>query len=438
MRIYVFEDAGSAGLEPLSPTRPVFELRCGARTLRERQARRFAAGEAAALVRPELAELYRLEHPEMEVNPADPPGRGPAVFVNGRWLPPAGVAAADVPAVGLVGDEVAFAALPAGRAGAVTYETLPWRLEEWKRALPRREAGGVLVAHPWDLVEHNGAALEQDFAAWDADHDRAPPPAGATVVGPADRVRINPAAVVEPFVLIDATRGPVLIDRDAVVQAFSRLEGPCCVGPGSHVLGAKLRGSSVGPHCRVGGEVEATVLQGYANKAHDGFLGHSYVGEWVNLGAGTQASDLRTDYGPVRFRTRGWAVDSGRLKVGAFLGDHAKTSVGALLNTGTTVGPFGQLLACGGLMPRCVPAFCRYGHGRLQERSDLREMFATAAVVMGRRGRAWAEAHADFFLSLYERTADDRRQALREAEQKRLRRVATAGSGVNGGSFMAV
>jgi UDP-N-acetylglucosamine diphosphorylase/glucosamine-1-phosphate N-acetyltransferase len=421
MRLCVFEDAGFAGLEPLSLTRPVFELRCGARTLRERQARLFAASETAALVRPELAPLYRLEHPEITVNPSRPAGAGAAAFVNGRWLPPAGAPAADGPAVGLVGGEVAYAVLPAGQAGDVTYETLPWRLEEWKRELPCREAGGVLVAHPWDLVEHNGAALEQDFAAWDADHDRAP--TGAAVVGPADRVRIDPTAAVEPLVLIDATAGPVLVDRGATVRAFSRLQGPCYVGPGTHVLGAALRGSSVGPHCRVGGEVEAAVFQGHANKAHDGFLGHSYVGEWVNLGAGTQASDLRTDYESVRFRLHGRAIDSGLLKVGAFLGDHAKTSVGALLNTGSAVGPFAQLLADGGLLPRAVPGFCRYAHGRLQERSDLREMFATAAVVMGRRGRCWTEAHADFFLGLFERTADGRRLALREAEHKRLRRA---------------
>ncbi len=236
-------------------------------------------------------------------------------------------------------------------------------------------------------------------------------------------MRIDPAARVEPMVVIDATKGPVLIDRDAVVQAFSRLEGPCYVGPGSHIMGAKLRGGSVGPHCRVGGEVEASILHGYANKAHDGFLGHSYVGEWVNLGAGTQVSDLRTDYGTVVFRVGGRTIDSGLMKVGAYFGDHAKTSINALLNTGTLAGPFGQFLANGGLLPRVVPAFCRVAHGRLQERTDLREMFDTAAVMMGRRDREWTETHAEFFLALYERTEEERRQTIREADQRRLRRV---------------
>ncbi len=302
-------------------------------------------------------------------------------------------------------------------------ETLPWRLEEWKRTLPHQDAGGALIDYPWDLVEHNAGALRQDFLHWSAARESAPLPAGVAVVGSADQVRIDPSAHVEPMVVIDATKGPVMIDRDALVQAFSRLEGPCYVGPGSHILGAKLHGGSIGPNCRVGGEVEASILHGHTNKAHDGFLGHSYVGEWANLGAGTQVSDLRTDYGTIAFRIGGRTIDSGLMKVGAFLGDHAKTSINAQLNTGTIVGPFGQLLTNGGLMPRVVPAFCRVGHGRLQERTDLREMFETAAVVMGRRNQRWTETHAEFFIGLYEMTEEERRQTIREAEQRRLRRV---------------
>ncbi len=272
-------------------------------------------------------------------------------------------------------------------------------------------------------MEHDADALRQDFVHWNATRESAPIPAGVAVVGPAEQVRIDPSARIEPTVAIDSTKGPVMIDRDAVVQAFSRIEGPCYVGPESHILGAKLRGGSIGPNCRVGGEVEASILHGHANKAHDGFLGHSYVGEWANLGAGTQVSDLRTDYGTVVFRIGGRTIDSGLMKIGAFLGDHAKTSISAQLNTGTMVGPFGQLLTSGGLMPRVVPPFCRVGHGRLQERTDLRELFETAAVMMGRRNQRWTETHAEFFLALYEMTEEERRRTMREAEQRRLRRV---------------
>src|SRR5262249_53025925 len=133
--------------------------------------------------------------------------------------------------------------------------------------------------------------------------------------------------------------------------------------------------------------------------------------------------DLRNDYGPVRVTVAGQKVETGRMKVGSFLGDHTKTSIGTLFNTGSVVGAFGQLVASGGLMPRSLPAFCQVSHGRVQERSDLRALFETAATVMSRRGRAWTEAHADFYLDLYERTARERERLVRESEQRPLRRV---------------
>jgi UDP-N-acetylglucosamine diphosphorylase/glucosamine-1-phosphate N-acetyltransferase len=222
---------------------------------------------------------------------------------------------------------------------------------------------------------------------------------------------------------VDTRQGPVLVDRGAVVQAFSRLEGPCYVGPGTHVLAGRVRGSSLGPECRIGGEAEASVVQGYSNKAHDGFLGHSYLGEWVNLGAGTHTSDLRNDYGDVSLTLGGQKVLTGQMKIGSFVGDHTKSSIGCLFNTGSVIGPFGQLVTSGTLLPRVLPAFCQVSGPRVQERTDLKQMFATAATSMGRRRREWTEVHAEFFLDLYERTGGERRQLLRESEQRRVRRA---------------
>jgi UDP-N-acetylglucosamine diphosphorylase/glucosamine-1-phosphate N-acetyltransferase len=225
------------------------------------------------------------------------------------------------------------------------------------------------------------------------------------------------------MVHIDTTNGPVLLDSGAVVQSFSRIEGPCYIGAGTRVLSARIHGGSIGPQCRIGGEVEASIVHGYSNKAHDGFLGHSYVGEWVNLAAGTTTSDLRTDYGVVRMTIQGRTIDTGLMKVGSFIGDHTKTSLNTLFNTGTVVGAFAQLLGSGELLPRNIPSFCRHGRGRLHERSDLRELFATAGIMMARRNRDWTDTHAELFFTLFEETASERRQLLRDSEQGRLRRV---------------
>jgi UDP-N-acetylglucosamine diphosphorylase/glucosamine-1-phosphate N-acetyltransferase len=374
-----------------------------------------------------LAALCRQQWPQLYVNDsAWLEGAAPGemvVLVNGRWLPPVGVGARpERPEVGLAGDEVAYVVLAAEQAAAQTADRWTWQMAHWREELPRRAVGGQVLAYPWELIQHNARALEDDFILERAKGPAVGSPRSFSLVGESDRLVVDPSAKVEPLALVDTTQGPVVIDRGAVVQAFSRIEGPCYVGPHTQVLGGRVKGSSLGPQCRIGGEVEASIVHGYSNKAHDGFLGHSYLGEWVNFGAGTQTSDLRTDYGPVRFHVNGQTVDSGLLKVGAFVGDHTKTSISALLNTGSLIGPFCLLLASGTLLPRTLPAFCQVAHGRVQERTDLREMFTAAAMMMGRRDCAWTPEHAEFFLQLYEDTAEARRQGMRDSE-RRMRRV---------------
>ncbi len=423
MRICVFEDRDVVNLEPVALTRPVFDLRCGAETLRERQARAFAADEVGAIARPQLVDLCRLAHPGLIVNNRDWLRDGTTVLVNARWLPPPGtVENPTAPRVGVVGDEVAYVVLPAQASPDCTFAMIDDWVAGCRDTLPRAAAGGVVVRYLWDLVHHNAQALRDDLGWFRAQHGTGPRPAGLAVVGPDEALVIHPTAAVDPFVVADTRNGPVLIDRDAVVHSFSRLEGPCYIGPGSWILGAKFRGGTVGPGCRIGGEFEASIVQGYSNKYHDGFLGHSYLGEWVNLAAGTQVSDLRNDYGPVSVTVNGQRVQSGLSKVGSFLGDHTKSGLNTLLNTGTTAGVFCNLLPTGSLLPQLVPSFCVMGPGQVQERWDLRQLFATANIVMGRRGRELTATHSELFFHLYDETAAYRRKVIRESEMKRLRR----------------
>ena len=419
MRICIFEDRNVRNLEPLALTRPAFDLRCGALTLLQRQRCHFGAGEVGALVRPLLHEYAAALHPELAVN-SQPWLKGVQVLVNARWLPNGEpfrpVRAAHV---GVVGDQVAYVAGPPEELSECPPAEVADFVEDCTRTLPRRDAGGWMIDFPWDLVEHNGTALEWDY---EQRKGRGTEAHGAYVVGPRERLIVEAGARIDPLVVADTTKGPVIIERGAVVHSFTTLEGPCFIGADSWLLGAKIRGSTVGPVCRVGGEVEASILHGYSNKAHDGFLGHSYLGEWVNFGAGTQTSDLRNDYGPVSVVLGGHKVNSGLTKVGSFVGDHTKTGLNTLLNTGTVVGPFCHLLASSSYVPKVVPAFCSFWHGQLQDRADFRQLFTTAATVMRRRDREWTASHADFFLALYDTTAAYRRQLLWEGEKRRLRR----------------
>ena len=164
-----------------------------------------------------------------------------------------------------------------------------------------------MIDYPWDLVEHNAEALAQDYRHW-RQRTREPRRAGRR-----RRRRAGGAAASSTrrprssrWSLIDTTKGPVLIDRGAVVQAFSRLEGPCYIGPDTpDPGGADCAAAASGRSAASAARSRRSIVQGYSNKSHDGFLGHSYVGEWVNLGAGTQTSDLRNDYGTIACRVDG-------------------------------------------------------------------------------------------------------------------------------------
>jgi UDP-N-acetylglucosamine diphosphorylase/glucosamine-1-phosphate N-acetyltransferase len=435
MRVCLFEDRGARDLEPLTQTRPAFDLICGASTLAEQLTAAFPEAELGLIVRPELADLVKHERPGVPVNDAAWLRAGPVSLVNGRWLPPhkmpQSLICTDGTCVGRVGDEIAFAAVQPQHLCEDLPDCLDDGLDHLLASLPAVDAGGVVIRRPWELVERNAEQLRKQFA------DRVPPrlgpwsrlgwrPEGTIVLGSAEQLLIDAAARIEPQVVFDTTQGPVTIAAGAVVQAFSRIDGPCHIGAGTYVFGGtKVRGGvTLGPHCRVGGEVESSIVQGYTNKYHDGFLGHSYLGEWINIGAGAQISDLRHDYGEVWVPARGEAVRSGRAKIGCFLGDHVKVGIGSLLNSGTIAGAFGQFLPAGRLLPKEVPAFCTTSFDGLAPRGDLDSVLATAERVMRRRGCDLTPAHASVYRALYAATAGERRRALRDADVRRLRRTA--------------
>jgi UDP-N-acetylglucosamine diphosphorylase/glucosamine-1-phosphate N-acetyltransferase len=393
MRICLYEDRRAADLYPLTLTRPASDLLCGLTTLGEKQVRYFGAESVGYLCRPALADWLRAREPSRPVNDPTWLRAAPTVLVNARWLVPHSPRVltrelfSGESFIGTAGGEVAFAVLGLDRLQVVAPATVDSCLQDWAQTLPCREVGGTVIGRAWELIEHNPDEIAHDFNATTDTAEAGYHPTGVALVGHADRLFVHPSARVEPMVVADATRGPVVIGEGAVVSAFTRLEGPCAVGAYTHLLSAKVRaGTTIGPHCRIGGEVESSVVLGYANKYHDGFLGHSYVGEWANLAAGTITGDLRCDYQPVRVPVNGREVSTGQMKLGSLIGDHAKTGLGVLLNCGTTLGPFAQVLPTGSYAPRAVPPFHRAGSDGVKE-LDVDRLMATADVVMRRRGR---------------------------------------------------
>jgi UDP-N-acetylglucosamine diphosphorylase/glucosamine-1-phosphate N-acetyltransferase len=225
------------------------------------------------------------------------------------------------------------------------------------------------------------------------------------------------------MVVIDAEHGPVYIDEDAEIHPFTRIEGPCYIGKKSTLLGAKCReGNSIGPMCRIGGELEESIVHGYSNKYHDGFIGHSYIGEWVNLGALTTNSDLKNDYSTVSLMLDGrHPINTGSAKVGSLIGDHTKTSIGTLFNTGSYVGAMTVLMATGKPLPKFIPSFGWFIEGIVTKGFGKRSLYKTAQVAMERRGCQWSEAEQAMWDAIFGMTAPARDEAIKKGRRTMMR-----------------
>lgn len=229
-----------------------------------------------------------------------------------------------------------------------------------------------------------------------------------------ERIRLADGVRVDPGAVLDARGGPILLGPDTHVMAGAVVTGPVAVGADCRVKPlARLSASSLGPTVRVGGEVEGSIVQGWSNKQHDGFLGHSYVGAWVNLGAATDTSDLKNDYGPVKITLAGRTTDSGERHVGSLIGDHTKTAIHTRLNTGSVLGVACNLLGAD-FSPKAVPSFVWGGDGKWEE-YRLEKAISVARVVATRRARILGDGEARLLERLHAETSAARAAFLGRA-----------------------
>jgi UDP-N-acetylglucosamine diphosphorylase/glucosamine-1-phosphate N-acetyltransferase len=426
MRIAFYEDGSAANLRPLIHLRPVFELLCGQFSPRERLLRTGLVSAWGAFLRGELAEVYREEQPEARVNDCLWLAAGATVLINGRWLAPSNFLENVQPdEAGRVGETLVYLTVDPLEAPLLAdhnFEACLARLAASRRVVP---AGGRLIEHPWDLVEANGAQLRDDCrdrlarsaAALSPTRNFGPQVA---IVGPPEDVYVDAAATIDPFVVFDSRKGPVWVEPGAHLGSFTQLEGPCYVGQRSQLFRAQVRAATtIGPECRVGGELECSILHGYANKYHLGFFGHAYACPWVNIGALATNSDLKSDYSPVHVPLWGEPIESGLTKVGCFIGDHTKIAIGSLFNTGASIGVMCLILPNGGLLPRHIPSFSRLWHGELAEEGDLEHTLQAARIAMGRRNCELTAAQERLLRHLHVATRDERETAAVRFREKR-------------------
>lgn len=419
MRVALYEDRQATAFGPLTMLRPVFELICGRVSVRERLVGQ-PGREWGAWVRPPLVEAYQEAQPLARVNDEDWLTDDETVLVNGRWIPagalPSGLSRQDVAVCD--GEPVCLMAEPSELQGwnPACDETHLLRMVHKRR---RQEIDGLVLKRPWDLIAANPHQLVRDFEDTSASQGLVLDDPRIAVLGDPRQLRVDPAAEVDPWVVLDVRQGPITIAADVQIHSFTRIVGPCAVGQGTRLMQAIVEaGTTIGSACRVAGEVQRSILHGFVNKCHDGHLGHSYVCPWVNLGAGTTNSDLKNDYSSVRVPVTGESIDSGQIKVGAFIGDHVKTGLGSLFNTGSSIGVCAMILPAGRLLPKYVPPFCRVWNGELADSWDVERILDTARTAMGRRDRKLSIANQNLLRQMFAATCDARKQAVDSAHRR--------------------
>lgn len=364
--LYLLDPDPSPAWAPFAGVRPLSELRAGAHLIRERWEACVGTNTTAIFALPHLAGFAEAGMP-----PVRPfaPVVGPAVIASSTFAPR-----------GLVPN------LPPGpvrlTCGGVTVGWCVGAGATWTGPQPHAQTvdvGGVQLRGVYDLVAALSRLLADDLRALLGDSD--PVPGGSIVLGDPRLLELRDAAV-EPGVVFDLSHGPVVLESGVEVKSGTRLEGPLWAGANARLLGGAIKNTAIGPHCVVRGEVTDVVFLGYANKAHEGFVGHSVLGRWVNLGAGTITSNLKNTYGPVRLDVAGATIETGLQHLGALVGDHAKTAIGTLLATGSVIGA-GANVFTAVRPPKYVPPFAWGGEGA--ERMTRDGFLRVAERVLPRR-----------------------------------------------------
>lgn len=379
--VLFFDDAYVAQLDPITTLRAAADIRCGIYSIAQKWRILLQTNEATYSVRPHLKPIYMSIHRTY----------GDTICINGRWLPDE-MAVEDVNRLRVGEGLVRGGVLVACRVD----ERQVGQLEEQgfldHSGLSTSDCqAGTMLDRVSDVFTLNAAQTLRDSALLPtgAVHREWP----GVMMLDRDSIRIGHHATIEPGVVLIPDGGLIHIDDGAIIQAGALLRGTVSIGKGSTVrMGAQVHhGTTVGALCKVGGELQNVVFQGYANKAHGGYLGHSVVGKWVNIGADANTSNLKNNY--THIRTEDWhtgdAVDTGLTFLGAIFGDHCKVAIGSKLNSGSQFGVSSSFVS-NDFSPKRVPHFGWVTDAGI-EPFEIERALHTARAMMARRGVVLSE-----------------------------------------------
>ncbi|MCP4567756.1 MAG: hypothetical protein GY841_09285 [FCB group bacterium] len=418
-RLIIFEDGNFGDFYPLTLSRPAYMLRCGAKMLWEKIAANFDGYEINFACRPEMTQIVKAQLGH-NVNQLNYQENDRLVFINGRLR--LGPKLAEELKQGDTNRIFRQGETTAAYVIAQPLDKKPEDLTD----LASRDAADQMIGkcdvaegefefynHLWNLVDLNSTEISNDFQTLAGKFDlasmleEARVDTSARILSP-DNIYIAAGAEIGANAVIDNRHGPVIIDRNAMIGPLSYIEGPCYIGPDTQIFRGNIReGCSFGPSCRVGGEVEESIFQGFTNKYHDGFLGHAYLGSWVNLGAMTTNSDLKNNYKNITVSVNGRSVDTGLMKIGSYIGDHSKTGIGTLLNTGISIGFSCNIYGGTLVTSREVPSFS-WGDEKGYDIYRLDKAMEVARSAMSRRNQEFTAFDERLFAQIHEQAIANR------------------------------
>jgi len=401
----IFDGEYTTNFYPLTLTKPAFDLSLGKKTLLENLIEKLNLNDYNLMVQPHLTDLTRKKH-KAKINPQT--SEEDTVFVNGRLCFNQEIEKLlqkNEHFTAFSNGELALAKLSKGASdkllqGEKSLKNLESDLKSYD--LP----ASTLIRYPWELVERNPSAIKEQAKL--TLKGEAPDLSKCEVLGSTKNLKFEGNASIESHVLFDIRKGPVLISDGVEIQANTRIEGPAYIGKMTQIRSSQIRsGTSIGDYCKIGGEVDCSIISSYSNKAHYGFLGHSYVGEWVNIGAGTSNSDLKNTYGIIKMNIGNTEVNTGCNKIGCFISDYVKTSIGCYIYTGKRIGVASHIH---GYVTEDVPSFTIYAKSLTGKSFELHKNSAidTQKRIMERRNITQTSYEKDLLNRIFEITQDDR------------------------------
>lgn len=247
------------------------------------------------------------------------------------------------------------------------------------------------INYLWDVLDYQTTEIKNDL------------PFLKNLSQVSDNLFVGKDTKISDNVVLDTNQGYIIIDDEAQIMHNSTILAPCYIGKNTNIkIGAKIyENCSFGENCKIGGELENTIFHNYSNKQHDGFLGHSYIGEWVNIGAGTNNSDLKNNYSKISVQLYDKTIHTDRLFLGLMCGDHTKISINSTIATGSVFGAF-SMFAQSGFSPKFLPEFSWLANHKI-EKYDFEKAIKTVEIILARRNKKLTDEEKKLYLSLYEK-----------------------------------